>query len=114
MKNNTRLIYFSFIIVAGVTFVNLLAYIAVPSEKDDVANHYNITMQKGDALSVLEIVNAEGFDGAFRHYSSYRDIQDQRFHELRKAYIAAANELIDYLGAAADTELPSNIKGDYL
>lgn len=113
MKSHIRLIFFSFVLVAGITFVNLLAYISLPDIQEN-SNHYNVTMEKLDAASILEIVNAEGFDGAFRHYSSYRDVQDEKFHQLRKAYIAAANELIDYIASAAETEVPSNIKGDYL
>jgi hypothetical protein len=43
-------------------------------------------------------VESEGFDYAFRHYSNYEDIKDPKFHELRKAYLKAVEDLIKYLG----------------
>lgn len=116
MEMRKRLIYSSFIIIAGIGMINLLAYITLPQMENEIDpfNSYNVTMRPADADSVLQVIGAEGFDSAFRHYSSYRDINDEKFHELRKAYIAAANELIDYISKAADTEVPSHIKGDYL
>jgi len=61
---------------------------------------YN-SLKKGDAESILEIINAEGFHQAFNHYSSYKDINDMRFHELRKAYLAASKDLMDYITEAS-------------
>jgi hypothetical protein len=59
------------------------------------------TMRQIDAESVLAVIHAETFDSAFSHYSTYRDIQDMKFHELRKAYINARKELFDYVSEAA-------------
>ncbi len=39
----------------------------------------------------------EGFDYAFCNYSQFKKIKDKRFHELRKAYIAAQEELEEYV-----------------
>lgn len=43
-------------------------------------------------------VEEDGFDYAFRNYSDFAEIKDERFHELRKAYIQAAQELEAYVG----------------
>lgn len=48
--------------------------------------------------SILSVVDQEGFDYAFRHYSDFADVQDSEFHRLRKAYVDAANDLRHYLG----------------
>ena len=39
----------------------------------------------------------EGFDYCFRHYSSFKEIKDDKFHELRLKYIQAAEELEKYV-----------------
>ena len=61
---------------------------------------YN-SLKKEDADSILEVINAEGFHRAFDHYSSYRDINDMRFHDLRKAYLAAYKDLNEYITEAS-------------
>lgn len=47
--------------------------------------------------NVADSIDNEGFDYCFRHYSSFTDIVDSEFHRLRERYIAAANELGDYV-----------------
>lgn len=60
--------------------------------------NYAGQMKVSDAESIIAIITAEGFDQAFSyHYSTYKDINDTKFHDLRKAYIAASKELIDYV-----------------
>ena len=39
----------------------------------------------------------EGFDYCFRHYSSFEEIKDEKFHELRLKYIQIADELENYV-----------------
>lgn len=57
------------------------------------------TEESKDALSdVRHAVDAEGFDYAFRKYSDFKKIDDPRFHELRLAYVAAADALEKYVG----------------
>ena len=43
-------------------------------------------------------VSSEGFDYAFRRYSSFQGIDDPEFHRLREAYVKAAEELERYIG----------------
>ena len=85
-------------------FINSLAYIITrkeePQEPESEVNYIS-HMKASDAESVLAIINAEGFDSAFNHYSSYRDINDRKFHDLRRAYIAASKELKEYLEECA-------------
>jgi hypothetical protein len=46
---------------------------------------------------VKSTINNEGFDYCFRCYSNFEDIKDEKFHELRKAYLNAAKELEKYV-----------------
>ncbi len=52
---------------------------------------------------VRETVDQEGFDYAFRDYSDFIDeVQDEKFHELRRAYVKAAKELDMYIGGESE------------
>jgi hypothetical protein len=42
-------------------------------------------------------IEEEGFDYCFRQYSSFQDVDDQRFQLLRWKYVTAANELETYI-----------------
>ena len=55
-------------------------------------------MKKDEKTRMAGVVDNEGFDYAFRYYSSFDDIKDPKFHELRKAYVEAAKALSDYIG----------------
>lgn len=46
---------------------------------------------------VIEDIECEGFHYAFHHYSNYDDVEDERFQNLRKAYIKASEDLCSYL-----------------
>ena len=54
-----------------------------------------------EQLENFEFVRAkmrdEGFHYCFEHYSSFEEIQDERFHELRKSYLASAEALEKYV-----------------
>lgn len=39
----------------------------------------------------------EGFHYCFNHYSSFKEIKDEEFHELRKQYIEISNKLEKYV-----------------
>lgn len=54
-------------------------------------------MKKKLAEEVWSYVDNEGFDYCFRNYSSFQDIKDEKFHELREAYKKAADELENYI-----------------
>lgn len=55
-------------------------------------------MKKKDKKEVCERVDAEGFDYAFRYYSSFEEVKDPKFHQLREAYKKAAEDLEAYIG----------------
>ena len=55
-------------------------------------------MKKIDREYIEATIDNEGFDYAFRHYSDFPKIIDEKFHELRKAYKKAAQDLADYIG----------------
>jgi len=50
-----------------------------------------------ERISVCSKVCSEGFDYCFVNYSSFDNIKDKKFHELREAYIAAHNALAEYI-----------------
>ena len=39
----------------------------------------------------------EGFHYCFKHYSSFKEIKDEKFHELREKYLEVAKELELYI-----------------
>ena len=54
--------------------------------------------QELDDLTFLNAkMRGEGFDYCFRHYSSFEEIKDEKFHELRLKYIQIAEELEKYV-----------------
>lgn len=56
-----------------------------------------MTQQEQDSL--LDKIDAEGFDYAFAEYSRFSSIKDEEFHSLRKQYLQARQMLADYIGA---------------
>jgi hypothetical protein len=47
---------------------------------------------------IQERIDQEDFHYAFHHYSSFEEVKDEEFHQLREAYIRATQQLADYLG----------------
>ncbi len=58
--------------------------------------------------NIFNIVNykmsEEGFDYCFDGYSSWEDVYDEKFHELRKNYLKAKRELKAYVVEHSDNE----------
>ena len=46
---------------------------------------------------VQDIIDNEGFDYSFMDYSSFDNIADAKFHELRAAYVIAYKKLFEYI-----------------
>jgi guanylate kinase len=42
-------------------------------------------------------MGAEGFHYCFRSYSSFEEIMDEKFHELRKTYLSISSQLEEYV-----------------
>ncbi len=65
-----------------------------------------------DELENLKMVQyrmvADGFHYCFKHYSSFTDIEDEKFHELRKQYLESAKQLKDYIDLKVE-EIQDNI-----
>lgn len=56
-------------------------------------------MKRKEFRYVDEVVENEGFDYAFVHYTDFRDtVTDSEFHRLREAFLAARKALVDYAG----------------
>jgi len=49
---------------------------------------------------VQETIDVEGFDYAFNDYSDFEEIEDDEFHKLREAYLAARAALAEYVGTS--------------
>jgi hypothetical protein len=58
--------------------------------------------QKDQFKHVQYRMDAEGFHYCFESYSNFEDVEDERFHELRLAYLKAAKELEDYVNQKAE------------
>jgi hypothetical protein len=57
---------------------------------------------KGEDFEYVRVMmNQEGFHYCFANYSSFSEIKDEKFHELREQYLKAANELEKYVGDKA-------------
>jgi hypothetical protein len=55
-------------------------------------------LEKLEDLQMVQYrMDAEGFDYCFRQYSSFEEIEDPKFHELRLAYINAAAAIEQYV-----------------
>ena len=95
------------VMIGFIIFLNALGWIVVTrtehniTEKDTFMSYNKVTMKPSDAESVLAIISAEGFDNTFNHQTTFRDIGDAKFHELRKAYVAASQEPMNYLADSA-------------
>lgn len=116
MNITKRYLYSILIVLGGIAYCYGIIIITRPKEIEVIEEpSYKVTMSPEHAQSVIEVINAESFDDAFRHYSTYKDIGDQKFHELRAAYIAAADELMVYLVKAAGNkpELPYYMSYNY-
>ena len=50
---------------------------------------------------VMVKMRDEGFHYCFAKFSSFPEIEDEQFHELRKQYLKAANELEKYVNEKA-------------
>jgi hypothetical protein len=54
-----------------------------------------------DELEKFEMVRYrmenEGFHYCFKHYSSFKEVEDDKFHELRKKYLEISHELEEYV-----------------
>ena len=57
----------------------------------------NRKMTKKQAEDILYQCDMNGFDYVFISYSDYEEIKDNKFQELKKAYVDASNALDAYL-----------------
>ena len=60
-----------------------------------------------DELEKFEMVRYrmenEGFHYCFKHYSSFKEVQDEKFHELRRKYLEISYELEEYVLSKINT-----------
>ena len=51
----------------------------------------------------------DGIDYCFEFYSNFKEIEDERFHELRLRFIQSMCDLRDYVNEKCDEELNEEI-----
>lgn len=54
-------------------------------------------MTEEDKQQIADMIECEGFDYGFRNYGDFYEINDPKFHQLRLAYLKAAEELESYV-----------------
>jgi len=54
-------------------------------------------MKASERKHVVEVIDQEGFLYTFKNYTDFDDIEDEKFHTLRLAFLRAAERLQDYL-----------------
>jgi len=55
-------------------------------------------MDKHQQKAVIDIIDSEGFEYAFVHYSDFDDIESGEFHIARKEYLKAREKLAEIIG----------------
>jgi len=50
-------------------------------------------------------MNNEGIDYCFEHYSSFKEIKDDKFHELRLQYLKSLKEIRNYVNEKCQEEV---------
>ena len=53
----------------------------------------------------------EGVDYCFKHYSSFEEIKDEKFHELRNKFLTSLDEIQNYVDSKIN-ELNDKINGN--
>jgi hypothetical protein len=61
------------------------------------ANHKGGFMIGKERKFVLDVIDQEGFEYSFEHYSDFKEVADKRFHELKDAYLKAKEDLKSYI-----------------
>lgn len=56
-------------------------------------------------------IRQEGFHYCFKNYSSFEEVEDERFHELRKLYLQVAETLEKYVDSKIE-ELSDKLLSD--
>lgn len=62
----------------------------------------NVEMNGYQARNVLEIIDQEGFDYCFLHYTDFKEIKDKKFHKLIDDYVEATKKLENYINEKTD------------
>ena len=55
-------------------------------------------MDKHQQKVVTDVIDNEGFEYAFVHYSNFDDVENEEFHAMRKEYLKAREKLVKIIG----------------
>lgn len=62
--------------------------------------------------NLLIRMNQEGFHYCFKHYSNFKEIKDEKFHQLREEYLKSADNLENYIKSKYEDLLFLDYNGD--
>ena len=69
-----------------------------------------MTYEETDKWNAVQYrMDNEGIDYCFEFYSNFKEIEDERFHELRLRFIQSMCDLRDYVNEKCDEELNEEI-----
>ena len=65
-----------------------------------------MTYQEQDEWNAVRYrMDNEGIDYCFEHYSSFEEIKDQKFHELRLQFLKSLKEIQNYVNEKCQKEV---------
>lgn len=68
---------------------------------EELDNFYNVRYR----------MDNEGIGYCFKHYSSFEEIKDEKFHELRNKFLSSLDEIENYVNLKIN-ELNDKVNGD--
>lgn len=69
-----------------------------------------MTYEESDKFNNVQFrMDQEGIDYCFEFHSNFKEIEDERFHELRLSFIQSMCDLRDYVNEKCDEELNEEI-----
>jgi len=69
-----------------------------------------------DFRAVQYRMNNEGIDYCFKHYSSFKEIEDEEFHKLRQEFLDSMKKIREYVDNKIETlseQVDDTTWGDY-
>lgn len=69
-----------------------------------------MTYEETDKWNAVQYhMDQEGIDYCFESYSNFKEIEDEKFHELRLRFIQSMCDLRDYVNEKCDEDLNEEI-----
>lgn len=73
-----------------------------------------MTYEEQDEWNMVRYrMDNEGIDYCFEHYSSFEEIKDEKFHELRLQFLKSLKEIQNYVNEKCQEEVEEEDDDDY-